>query len=93
MEVILLTTPRNISLLQFSKGFLLRNLKADRYVCIGPKEIKENVMELGFDYLDEDTLYPTLSLMRVKKILMNRIGKSDRGGVVLTAVFKNGVLS
>lgn len=80
-DVVLVISRKDISLLQNSIEFIKKNLDGKRYICIGCKELKdivENILHCVF--LDEDTIFPQMTLSHIQNIIKEKGGNPQRAG-------------
>lgn len=72
----------NVDIPTFSKyiSYIKTNLPCKRIVVIGSSAIKDDVIKLNVSYINEDEVFPDLTIANVRKIKENISGTSQRAG-------------
>jgi len=79
-DVILLITPKNLSILKVSIPYIKANIGAEDIYGIASRTIKEDVLKLGIKFLDEDNIIEGLTLESLKKEINFRGLNEGRAG-------------
>lgn len=82
-DVIIVCSKDHIHILRDSIPYLKRNLSPKNIVIISSTDSQEFIEELNFEsviFLDEDKIYPGMTIERIKKIIKDRTGFEKRAG-------------
>ena len=79
-DVIVPMTEANLPVFRMNVEWMKKNLSWKRIIVIGASGLKEACGELQVDFLNEDSLFPGMTLESVRNNLKNRIGETGRAG-------------
>ena len=79
-DVIIPMTLDNLPMFKMNIEWIKKNISQKRIVVLGAEALRQPSMELGAEFINEDSLLKGLTLQSVKNILEKRLGISKRAG-------------